>query len=238
MSTNALSVTDLDVWLGPRPVLKNISLHAEASEIVALFGHNGAGKSTLLRSIIGATRIAAGRIALGFGTWTASPHALAKLGVSFLPQSQKLFPSMTVRDNLLVYADAVGLDRQAFKDRYRDLARHFVVLNEAESRYAGKLSGGQIQQVAIARALLSNPRLLLLDEPTVGLSPQARSQVLTNLLGRAKEIGATILIAEHRIEETLAIASRAYVLRQGEIVLSGDPAALLADERLLQSIVM
>lgn len=234
----ALSVSNLSAPLAGRMILDGLDIEVQSGEVVAIFGHNGAGKSTLLRCIIGAVRTSGGKIQCGFVRWRRDPHAMAKAGISYLPQSRKLFSSLTVRDNLLVYSEAIGQQRSSFDQNYRDLADQFHILKDAESVPSGQLSGGQVQQVAIARALLSDAHLLLLDEPTIGLAPQLRRQTFAAISSFAKDRNCAVLIAEHQIVETLMFAHRAYVIREGKVVLSGEAAELSRDEEKLQRAIM
>ena len=223
----ALLVSQAAAQLGRRLVLQNVELEVWPGEVVSLFGHNGAGKSTLLRCIMGVVPLYAGTIELGFTSWKRDPHALMRKGVVYLPQNHKLFSSLTVRDNLLVYAEAKGLALSDFEASYQQLAKYFPVLNRAAKTTSGKLSGGEIQQVAIARALLPDSQLLLLDEPTLGLAARLRTEVFHILQDFAANSGRSVLIAEHRIQEALVFSRRAYILRQGRVVMSGEAPKLL-----------
>jgi branched-chain amino acid transport system ATP-binding protein len=237
-STPTLSVDHLTAVLGGRNALESVEMHVNPGEVVAIFGHNGGGKSTLLRCIMGAIPFQFGRIQLGFTNWRRDPHALAKAGVSYLPQRDKLFSNLTVWENLLVYSDAIGLDRFDFDRNYQQLSQQFPILQDAKTVVSGKLSGGEIQQVAIARAFLASARLLLLDEPTIGLAPQMRKRVFAMIREFVAQPGRSIIVVEHRIQETLMFAQRAYVLRQGKVVMSGEAAELSEKMSDLQVAIM
>jgi branched-chain amino acid transport system ATP-binding protein len=238
MSSEQLAVEKLTVYLANRATLQDVTLNVRRGQIVALFGHNGAGKSTLLRAIMGVIPIRSGIIRLDFAAWTNNPHILARAGVSFLPQQRQLFTGMTVVENLLVYSEAIGQTRQEFDEKYSSLSKHFPVLSENRNSLARSLSGGQAQQVAIARTFFNTSHLLLLDEPTIGLAPHLRQKVFGMVHDAARTEAVSVIIAEHRIEETLAVADYAYVLRQGRVSISGASAELRMKGQEVQQAIM
>jgi branched-chain amino acid transport system ATP-binding protein len=222
MSFNAndsliLVVNNLVATLGGRRVLNTVDVNVARGETVGLFGHNGAGKSTLLRCIMGRVPIESGSIRLAFGRWEPAPSKLVRLGISYLGQSEKIFHHMSVRDNLRVFADAAGLSSIEFDERYLELAKEFPPLNLFHAREAGALSGGERQLVALARTFLTRPRLMLLDEPTNGLSPEMRKTVFDTIRSASKKFGTSILLAEHRVTEALQVCSRAIIFYEGSV---------------------
>lgn len=223
-----LSITGLRVEYGGVPALRGVDLTVADGEIVGLVGPNGAGKSTTLSAVFGLVRPAAGSVTLdGQSLAGMKPEQVVRLGVALVPEGRHIFGSLTVAENLLLGAiprsdaEAVEADRERFLDL-------FPILRSRYRSLAGLLSGGEQQQLAIARALLSGPRLLLLDEPSLGLAPRAVEQVLAVLDG-LRASGVTILLVEQNALQTVRLADRSYVLRTGEITLAGSREALLAN---------
>ncbi|WP_299483701.1 ABC transporter ATP-binding protein [uncultured Roseibium sp.] len=226
--TEQLSVEGLTAGYGGPPIIEEISLSVEPAEIAVILGPNGAGKSTLLKSIFALTHVAAGSIRLGerelIGCKTS---ALVPLGVSAVPQSKNVFPSMTVAENLDVgtYA-APPHDKKATLGKVLAL---FPDLNGKLGQPAGELSGGQRQMVAMGRALMSDPKLVLLDEPTAGLSPAYLERIFDLLLD-IRKTGITILMVEQNARQALQIADHGHILVNGRNHISGTGQELLADE--------
>jgi ABC-type branched-subunit amino acid transport system ATPase component len=239
MATNpVLAVENATVSLGGRRILDDVSVTVEHGEILAVFGHNGAGKSTLLRCILGLVPLQKGSIRLGFASWQRSPKLLLQAGISYLPQGEKIFAHMTVEENLRVLADAAGVERREFESRYGELAEQFTVLHELRAVLAGRLSGGEMQQVALARTFLTRPRLMLLDEPSIGLAPNVRPRAFEAIRSTAGAFGTAVILVEHRVRDALHVAHRACVLHRGALVLSEAAEALLAHpERLRDAII-
>jgi branched-chain amino acid transport system ATP-binding protein len=220
-----LDVDDLSVAYGAIRALRGLSLRVEEGEIVAVLGPNGAGKTTLLRSITGAVRAQGGSISFrGRKTLGSSPEALVRRGISLVPEGRHVFPRMTVHENLLVGAlsrrDAAGI--RSDLDEVFDL---FPILSERSGQSAGTLSGGEQQQLAVARSLMSRPTLMLLDEPSLGLAPIVVENIM-RLLTRLRDRGVTLLLVEQNVHRALEIADRAYVLAVGQLVLSGSAREL------------
>jgi ABC-type branched-subunit amino acid transport system ATPase component len=234
----ALKVEQATVRLGNRVVLNAIDLFVQPGEIVSLLGHNGAGKSTLLRCIIGSVPLETGVIRLGFGSWQPNSHQLGRFGVYYLPQNEKLFKRMTVQENLRVFADALQIKKEDFEQRYAELIDYFPVLHSARTTEAARLSGGESQQVAFARTMFGKPRLLLLDEPSIGLAQAARNTVFELVLFAAKSLGAAVVLAEHRVREALEISQRVYVLRQGVVANSASSQEFLEHSERLQDLIV
>ncbi len=208
--------------------LHGIGLRVEPGEIVALLGANGAGKSTALRAISGLLRPASGAILLG-GTalHTLPPHRIVQHGVVQVPEGRRLFGTLTVRENLDMGA-FTRRDEEEIAGNRRMVLRLFPVLAERERQLAGTLSGGEQQMLAIGRALMGAPKLLLLDEPSLGLSPLLAREIFRTLR-EINAAGVTILLVEQNARAALALAHRAYVLATGSIVLEGPAASLRED---------
>ena len=226
-----LKIENLVVSYGPINALKGISLEVEQGEIVTLIGSNGAGKSTTLSAITGLVRAQSGTIRfLGEDITHAAPHKIIARGISISPEGREVFPALTVHENLRLGAytrkDKEGI--QAAYDRVYDL---FPRLKERMAQTAGTLSGGEQQMLAIGRALMSEPKLLLLDEPSMGLAPNLVLMIF-DLIESINRQGTTILLIEQNANMALSIANRAYVLETGNIAISGDARTLLADDRV------
>ncbi len=228
-----LSVAGLTAGYGGPPVIEDISLDAEEHSVSVVIGPNGAGKSTLLKSIFALTQIAAGSIRFGSKEITHTlASALVPLGIGAVPQSRNIFPSLTVAENLDIgtYASPPR-DRAKTEERILTL---FPDLRGKLSQPAGELSGGQRQMLAIGRALMSDPKLLLLDEPTAGLSPAYLERIF-DLILNILATGVTIIVVEQNARQALRIADRAHVLVNGRNFMSGTGAELLASEAVRRS---
>jgi branched-chain amino acid transport system ATP-binding protein len=225
MAEPALRISGLDVAYGGVPAVRGLSLEVGASEIVGLIGPNGAGKSTTLHAIMGLVPPRGGEIALdGIALTRRSPEAIARSGVALVPEGRRLFGELTVRENLqLGLAGRRGGENGAALD---DVLELFPILREFGKRQAGTLSGGQQQQLAIARALVAQPSVLLLDEPSLGLAPTVVDLVFSTLEA-IRERGLAILLVEQRAQRTVALADRTHVLANGELrlTLTRDDAA-------------
>ncbi len=222
-----LEVTNLHAGYGPFAVLHGLNLTVPPGEIVALLGANGAGKTTLNRALSGLIRPTAGTITFDGTDITAARHdSIVRAGLIHVPEGRKIFPNLTVRDNLLLGAYLRGRP-----NRTRNLARVldiFPRLAERLTQLAGSMSGGEQQMLAIGRGLMAEPRLLILDEPSLGLSPILTEELFA-LIARLNADGLAILLVEQNVMQSLAIAHRASVIEHGGIALAG-PAAELADD--------
>ena len=231
--TAILSISELTAGYGNIPVIDRVGLDVEEREIAVIIGPNGAGKSTLLKSIFSLTQIMAGSIRFRGNdvTGIATPR-LVPLGIAAVPQSRNVFPSLSVRENLDIgtYA-APPKDRAGAEERVLVL---FPDLRAKLAQPAGELSGGQRQMLTIGRALMSEPRLLLLDEPTAGLSPAYLERIF-DLLLRIRETGITILMVEQNARQALCIADRGHVMVSGRNFVSGSGADLLASDEVRRS---
>ena len=220
----------VSVAYGKRRALDGVSLVVRTGEIVSLLGANGSGKSSTLRAISGLVRAGAGRIVLdGRDITRAAPEAIVAAGIGHVPEGREIFPEFTVRENLLVGGHTVS--RAAVADGIERALGLFPVLGQRAGQLAGTLSGGEQQMLAIARALMVRPRLLLLDEPSLGLSPRLAREIF-GVIARLHAEGTTILLVEQNARRALALASRAYVLETGRMVVDGPAAALAADPRI------
>ena len=226
-----LEVKSVDVFYGDLQVLWGISLKVEKGEIVALIGPNGAGKSTLCKTIIGLLRPRRGSISfMGKRIDNLATPEIVRLGVSIVPEGRRLFANMTVRENLELGAYASEA-RKNVKDNLEWVFSIFPILKERQNQLAGSLSGGQQQMLAIARALMSRPKFLILDEPSLGLAPKI---VLTvyDVVKKLREEGVTILLVEQYAGQALRSSDKAYILEQGRVVGWGPSDNLLKDERV------
>jgi branched-chain amino acid transport system ATP-binding protein len=219
----SLAINGLDAGYGAVKALRGVSLHVEAGETVALLGTNGNGKSTLMKCVAGLVRPTRGSVSLtidgvAHDLARLSAEAIVDLGVALVPEGRRLFPKLTVKENLMLGA----FRKAARRDIERNLAlafETFPALKELQGQLAGTLSGGQQQMLAIARALMSSPRLLLVDEPSVGLSPLLVSQTISKI-GELKHLGLTVLMAEQNFNQAIRIADRGYIIVHGEIVVA------------------
>jgi branched-chain amino acid transport system ATP-binding protein len=223
-----LTVRDLHVSYGTVSAVKGINIEIGRGEVVALVGANGAGKSTTLRTISGLTRPRAGSIRFaGERIDRLPPARIVRLGIAHSPEGRRVFGSLTVAENLRLGAAARADQAGAAADRERMYAL-FPILKERMHQQAGTLSGGEQQMLALARAMMAKPMLLLLDEPSLGIAPIVVQQIFRTLAG-LKETGVAMLLVEQNISLALALADRAYVLRTGEVALSG-PAGQLSED--------
>ena len=220
-----LEVQDLSAGYGPVQILREVSLSVEAGEIVTLVGSNGAGKSTLLNSICGIVQPTSGRVSLD-GTditgWTS--EAIVAQGITQVPEGRRLFPQMTVRENLLMGAYR-RRDRQAIERDLDWMSDLFPILRDRQRQRAGSMSGGEQQMCAIARGLMARPRILVLDELSLGLAP-IMLDVLVDAIGKIHDEGTTILVVEQDVAVAFDLATKGYVLENGRVVLSGGTAEL------------
>ncbi len=227
-----LKLSSVRIAYGAIEAVKGVDLEMAAGEVVAIIGANGAGKSTLLKGIVGLERIAGGQVLIdGKDCTTVPAHRRVGLGVALSPEGRGIFPDQSVRDNLLLGAYLRGArDPRVRKALDREFER-FPRLAEREAQLAGTLSGGEQQMLAIARALMSEPRLLLLDEPSLGLAPLIIADIFRTIR-QLRESGLTILLVEQMASQALAVADRAYVLETGRITMQGAGHELLNDPKV------
>jgi ABC-type branched-subunit amino acid transport system ATPase component len=225
-----LQVADLEAGYGEALVLRGVSLEAYEAELVAIIGPNGAGKSTLLKVIYGLLRPASGRVRYRKDDVTgARPEQLTRLGLNYVPQLGNVFPSLSIAENLLV--GSVSLPRSERRPAVDAMYAQFPLLAERRRQRAGTLSGGQRKLLAIARALVTKPRALLLDEPSAGLSPQA-VELVFDQLAEVKRRGIAIVMVEQNARRALSLADRGYVLDMGSNAYEGTGRSLLEDPKV------
>lgn len=230
-----LSVRNLHVNYGAREVIHGVSLDVRAGEIVSLIGSNGAGKTTLLKAISGLNKITDGSIEwLGERIERLAPHKIIGRGIAHVPEGRLLFRDMTVYEHLEMGAVQAVPGGLSFAQRVDWVYTLFPILKERYQQLAGTLSGGQQQLVAIARGLMANPKMLILDEPTLGLAPVVIDS-LADTIRSLHQGGLTILLVEQRVDMALSLASRGYVFETGNIVLQDDAAALLDNPRVKEA---
>ncbi|MDP6515329.1 MAG: ABC transporter ATP-binding protein [Alphaproteobacteria bacterium] len=226
-----LSLEGVHASYGQIKALRGIDLHVDAGEIVTMIGANGAGKSTTLMTICGTPRAARGRIMFDGTDITRVPtHQIIRAGLSQAPEGRRIFPRMTVLENLQI--GAVTADESRFEGDLAQVFELFPILGERRDQRGGTLSGGEQQMLAIARALMSRPRLLLLDEPSLGLAPMIVKQIFEVIREINRRQKVTILLVEQNAYHALKLADRGYVMANGEIVLHGTGAELLADREV------
>src|ERR1700751_3911691 len=220
----SLSIEGVDAGYGAVKALRGVNVNVEAGETVALLGTNGNGKSTLMKCIMGLVRPSRGRVSLtiegeAHDLTESSPESIVDLGVALVPEGRRLFPKLTVEENLMLGAFR-KVARRAIRDNLTLAFDTFPVLKERRNQLAGTMSGGQQQMLAIARALMSSPRLLLVDEPSVGLSPLLVSQTIAKIGELKQSFGLTVLMAEQKFNQAIRIPDRGYIIVHGEIVVS------------------
>jgi branched-chain amino acid transport system ATP-binding protein len=221
-----LAVRDLHSGYGAVEILSGVELHVDAGEIVAVLGPNGAGKSTLLRTLVGLNR-PRGEILLGGERIDGkAPEEILARGMALVPEGRRLFAPMTVSENLRMGA-YLERDTSTIEERLEDVFGRFTVLRERREQLAGTLSGGEQQQLAIARALMGGPRIILLDEPSLGLAP-VLVRVVFDLVEELRASGLTVLLVEQNVHKALRLADRAYVLSAGRMRVHGESARDLA----------
>ena len=232
-----LSVSGVQTSFGRTRVHRNLSLTVQEGEIVALLGHNGAGKTVALRAIAGVKNVDAGTVVMNGRDITNWPaEQVVRAGISLVPQGRKIFTSLTVRDNLELGGYG-RRDQAAVEADVQQMFDFFPVLAERRAKRGGELSGGQQQMLAIARGLIARPKLLLLDEPSLGLSPRLVSELRDIILGVHAQFGASILLVEQHVSLALAVAERGYLLKTGDVVASGILAEL-RDSGAMQEIYL
>src|SRR5262245_5205272 len=229
-----LAVESIDVFYGDAQALDGVSLSVDEGEIVAIVGANGAGKTSLIRTVAGMQRPSRGRIVFrGTDITGWESHRVCEIGIGQVAEGRQIFPRLTVAENLETGAMLARAWPNRERNRDRALAM-FPVLAERSSQAAGTLSGGEQQMLAIARCLMSEPELVMFDEPSLGLAPEMVQNVLRTIAELNRE-GLTCLLVEQNVAVSLKLAARAYVLENGRITLTGSGAELLADDRVRQA---
>jgi ABC-type branched-subunit amino acid transport system ATPase component len=221
----ALEAIGVEAGYGAIPIVSGVSLEVRRGEIVTLVGPNGAGKSTLLKAIVGFLRLTAGEVWVGGHRVDALATRLVRIGVGYVPQSNDVFTPLSVRENLLLGGYMCG--RRLLRSRMEHIYELFPGLRGLEGRAAGRLSGGERKMLALGRALMGAPSVLILDEPTAGLAPELSDRVLEEHVKGLARQDVAVLIVEQKARQAMAISDRTYVMVAGRMALSGSPADLL-----------
>jgi branched-chain amino acid transport system ATP-binding protein len=233
----ALHVQGLVTGYGKKQVLNGVEIEVAAGEIVALVGHNGAGKSTLLKAVFGLIPIWQGQVQFnGKPVTKPAPRELLRAGIAYVPQGNRVFTDLTVQENLEMGGITLP-NKQAVREGIQRVFGLFPALKDRLKQRAGTLSGGEKQMLALANALILSPRLLLLDEPSLGLAPPLVSDALARIQQIARDNSAAVLIVEQKVREVLKIAQRVYVLRNGRVSFTG-PVEALKDEAKLKEVYL
>ena len=231
MTDRALDVSHLSVRYGPVQAAIGVNLHVAPGSVTTLLGANGAGKTSTVMAIAGARRIAAGSISIfGRDMTGASAEDIVRAGVAIAPEGRRIFASLSVVENLRLAGSVLG-DATAALDRCAAMMERFPILGERRQQLAGLLSGGEQQMLAVARALMSRPKLLLMDEPSLGLAPQMVDQIF-GMIENLREEGISILLVEQNASLALEVADHAVVLSNGEVAAAGTPTELKNDKLL------
>ncbi|MGB8453976.1 MAG: ABC transporter ATP-binding protein [Anaerocolumna sp.] len=224
-----LAIKDLEVYYGIIQAIKGISFEVNEGEVIALIGANGAGKTTILHTITGLVSAKSGSVLFEENDLTKIPaHKIVSLGMAHVPEGRRIFAELTVFENLKLGA-YTRKDKKEMEDTIAKVYKRFPRLEERKNQIAGTLSGGEQQMLAMGRALMSHPRIILMDEPSMGLSPIFVSEIF-DIIKEISESGTTVLLVEQNAKKALSIANRAYVLETGKIVLEGDAKELMNDD--------
>lgn len=228
MAEVLLEVEGVESGYGKKTVLQGISLRVHEGEVVTMLGHNGAGKSTTLKTILGLLPARAGQVRFGGEPWAnGDPVENVRRGMALVPQGRGVFPDLTVIENLMLGA-YTQRDAQSNATRLREVIELFPMLGERRAQRAGTLSGGQQQMVAVGMALMPRPRLMMMDEPSIGLAPVLVKRVLETARQINRRFGTAIILVEQNIKTALGVADRAYVMKSGRVILEQPAAELLA----------
>lgn len=227
-----LVVKDLVAGYSKMPAIHGVSFKVEEGQIVAILGSNGAGKTTTLKTVMGILPAMSGSVTYKGQNLSGVPsHKMVELGISMVPEGRHLFPKMSIYDNLMMGAYTVK-DKAKIQQKLQTIYEIFPILEERKNQLAGTMSGGEQQMVAIGRALMCDPELLILDEPSLGIMPKLVDEIFEFIKKINKEMGVTIVIIEQNAEKTLAFSDYAYVISEGETVIEGKAANLLADDQV------
>lgn len=232
-----LELKDVYCAIGRHAVINGVSLHMEEGELVCLLGANGAGKSTLFRTISGVLRPTRGSIIFEGETISSkSSEKIVRRGISLCPEGRHLFPKLSIKKNLMMGAYTRHREKQAIADTLQEIYELFAILQERGDQDAGTLSGGEQQMLAIGRALMSKPRLLLLDEPSLGLAPLVVQKIMETIVS-INRAGVTVLLSEQNANMALSISSRGYVLENGQMVMEGSAEQLAGNEEVRKAYI-
>jgi branched-chain amino acid transport system ATP-binding protein len=232
--TPMLDIKDLVVHYGGICALNQVSLHVDEGEIISVIGANGAGKSTLMKSIVAVKSFTSGTITFQGQALKKEPHDVIKDGITLAPEGRRIFSPLSVRENLMVGA-YTRADRHEIEATMEEVFELFPRLKERINQRGGTLSGGEQQMLAVGRALMSRPKLLMMDEPSLGLAPIVINLMFETIVRLNQQLGLTILLVEQNASLALEICQRAYVLKTGTINMEGTGQDLLHDERVMQS---
>lgn len=229
-----LKLNDVTIAYGKTEVVHHVSMDVQEGKVVTIIGANGAGKSTILNTIVGLHRASSGSIVYqGEKIQRVSPDKLVRMGIRLVPEGRQIFPKHTVEENLLLGAH-IERNSKTIKSHIEEMYQRFPRLSERRQQLGGTLSGGEQQMLAIARALMTSPKLLILDEPSLGLAPIIVSEVF-RLLKEVSQSGVTVLLVEQMANSALKISDYAYVLETGNIILSGTAAEVAADDTVVKA---
>ncbi|KYO67057.1 ABC transporter ATP-binding protein [Thermovenabulum gondwanense] len=228
-----LEVRDINVYYGKIHALKGVSLSVKRGEIVSIVGANGAGKSTLMMTIAGILKPKNGKIMFENKEIPPLSHKVAEMGIILVPERRRLFANLTVKENLLLGA-FLRKDKEEIRRDMEYIYTLFPILKQRERQFAGTLSGGEQQMLALGRGLMAKPRILLLDEPSLGLSPLFTKEVFSSLV-KINMDGVTILLSEQNANKALQISHKAYILETGRVVLSGTGMELLENQKIREA---
>lgn len=220
MKKPLLQVTNLEVHFGHTKILHGVDFHVNEGEVLILMGPNGAGKTVLLKSLFGLFEKSAGKVVFDGSVIHPSPQKMVRAGMSFVGQGKRVFPSMTIEDNLKMGA-FLWNDKKKIESRIEELIQFFPILKKKFKQSASQMSGGEQQILSLARALMMNPKLLVLDEPSIGLAPKIVQSVFEKIAEVNQQFGTSIVIVEHNLKSLLNIAHRGYILAKGKVILEG-----------------
>ena len=230
-TSKMLKVENIQVYYGMINAIKGVSFEVNEGEVIALIGANGAGKTTILHTITGLVAPKSGHVYFEDKDLTKIPaHKIVYLGMAHVPEGRRVFQQLTVFENLKLGAFSVK-DKAKIEENLKYVYNHFPRLEERKNQVAGTLSGGEQQMLAMGRALMSNPKIILMDEPSMGLSPLLVNEIF-KIIGEVSKDGTTVLLVEQNAKKALSIADRAYVLETGNIVMEGKASELLNDPRI------
>jgi len=232
-----LEINDIHISYGKVEVIKGVSLRVDQGEVVVIIGANGAGKSTILKTITGLIRPTSGQVIFGeneISSKKVAPEKIVGMGLAMCPEGRQVFPQHTVYQNLILGGYIIRHNNALVQERVQEMYNMFPILEKRSTQLAGTLSGGEQQMLAIARAMMSGPKLLLLDEPSAGLAPVYVKAVF-DMIERLAKAGTTILLVEQMANMALEIANRAYVLETGKITINGTGEQLRNDPRIIES---
>ncbi len=232
MANIMLKVKDLEAGYGKMPAIHGVSFEVEEGKIVAILGSNGAGKTTTLKTVMGILKATKGEVTYKGESLIGVPsHLMVTKGLSMVPEGRHLFPKLSIYDNLMMGAYTIK-DKSQIERTLETIYNIFPILKERSTQLAGTMSGGEQQMVAISRALMGNPQLLILDEPSLGIMPKLVDEIFEFIVKINKEMGVTIVIIEQNADKTLAFADYAYVINEGKTVLEGTGDELRANDEV------